>query len=85
MVDFASHRGESLFIRGLFYAAASISDHVALMVGWLVNDELEMIWKEVAVATLTYCSGIFLEKLRKTPWEVVFQMRFERNTFHILV
>lgn len=37
------------------------------MVGWLVNDELEMIWKEVVVASLTYCSGIFLEKLRKPP------------------
>lgn len=44
MVDFVSHRGESLFISGLFYAAASISEHVVSNGGWLVNDELETIW-----------------------------------------
>jgi hypothetical protein len=37
------------------------------MVGRLMNDELEIIWKEVVVANLTYCSGNFLEKLRKPP------------------
>jgi len=43
MVDFASHREWSLFITGLFYASASISDHVASNGGmtgewWIGND-----------------------------------------------
>jgi hypothetical protein len=31
-----------------------------------VNNELEMIWKEAALALSLYYSGIFLERLRKT-------------------
>jgi hypothetical protein len=34
----------------LFYDAVNISDFVASMVGSLVNDELERIWKETVVA-----------------------------------
>ena len=45
MVDFASHRGWSLFITGLFYAAASISVHVASNDGmtgeWRIGNGLE--------------------------------------------
>jgi hypothetical protein len=33
--------------------------------GWLVNNELEMIWKEVTVAWVGYYPGICLEGLRE--------------------
>jgi hypothetical protein len=31
-----------------------------------VTDELEMIWKEAAMAQLRYCPGVCLEALSKT-------------------
>jgi hypothetical protein len=36
------------------------------MIEWLVNDELERIWKEVVVPNLRYYPNICLEGLRKT-------------------
>jgi len=45
MCPFLSHRGESFFITGLFYAAASISDHVVSNGGmtgeWWIGNNLE--------------------------------------------
>jgi hypothetical protein len=36
------------------------------MVGWLVNDELKMIWNEEIVVSVKYCHSIWVEELRKT-------------------
>jgi hypothetical protein len=33
-----------------FYDIVSISDYIVRMVGWLVNDKLIRIWREVVVA-----------------------------------
>ena len=34
----------------LFYEAATMPGYIVSMVGWLVNDEFDGIWKEAAVA-----------------------------------
>jgi hypothetical protein len=36
------------------------------MVGWLMSDDLERIWKEAAMAYSKYYPGICLDGLRKT-------------------
>jgi hypothetical protein len=46
------------------------------MKGWQVNDELERIWEEAVVANLKYCSGIWLEGLRKTTKYISQDSRF---------
>jgi hypothetical protein len=40
-----------LFVCGLFNSAVSSWDYIVChMTGWLMNDELEKIWKEVVTA-----------------------------------
>jgi len=34
----------------LFYDAVGVADCMASVIGWLANDELENVWKEVLVA-----------------------------------
>lgn len=40
-----------------------ISDSVALILGRLMTNELERIWKEVVVASLWYSAIIYLERM----------------------
>jgi hypothetical protein len=54
------------------------------MMGRLMNDELEMVWKNAVLAYYKYCPRICLERLRKTMknpsgWPA-FRLRFKLGT-----
>ena len=42
-----------------------ISDSVASILGWLMTNEKEDIWKEVVVASVWYNASIYLEQMGK--------------------
>jgi hypothetical protein len=49
------------------------------MIQWLMNNELERIWKEVVMPVWRYYRGIFLMVLRKTMKHFCYGSQYQRQ------